>query len=423
MKKGILVLLVLFSAATLFSQTKQARFQNEIQALNSLLQQGKYKESIPLLESINRFRPNTYSVIYNLAACYAVTGNQTEAFRELEYLISIDTNLQFDSDSDFVKLKPNKRYSDILALRNTFDKFIAKSSDVVSFSDSTFHPENADYDPESAKWYSGSIRNGKIYEFDQYGNQTVKRFDFPSQIYSVFCVRLSSNRKKLFAAASVSPYHIKPNTEQKQQSALLIYDVESGKLESEIILNGDHTLGDLAYDKNGNLYLSDSRNPAIYEFDQKTKTFKEFISLPAAWNLQGLTFSSDFQFLFVADYISGVFKIDMKTKSVTEISNETNLSLKGIDGLLYYQQSLIAVQNGVHPKRIVSLHLNKYSDSITSVQTIEQNNPELDEPTNGMILHDEFFYLSNSPWGAYDRTFRFDESKSKRPAIKRIKLK
>jgi hypothetical protein len=50
--------------------------------------------------------------------------------------------------------------------------------------------------------------------------------------------------------------------------------------------------------------------------------------------------------------------------------------LDGIDGLWLQEGELIAIQNGLNPKRIVALALSDDGNHITSMRVLEQANPK-----------------------------------------------
>ena len=136
---------------------------------------------------------------------------------------------------------------------------------------------------------------------------------------------------------------------------------------------------------------------------------------------QGLDFTPDEKKLFLADYAKGVFLIDLITKKVTNIS--ADFTLLGIDGLYYYRGSLIGVQNGVNPERVIKLSLNRDLTRFDHFETLEANNPAFDEPTLGVLLKDRFYVIANSQWGAIDEAGHLaPDDKLKYPIILKIKL-
>jgi hypothetical protein len=165
-----------------------------------------------------------------------------------------------------------------------------------------------------------------------------------------------------------------------------------------------HYFGDMAMQPGTNrIYVSDSRHKALYMIDPDNermnlvREFEDFISL------QGLAFNDDGSILFFADYRRGLFRMDMKSGEVGSFKGSPDYSLMGIDGLYFYQNSLISIHNGIRPKRIMQFQLNGDMDSISSFRYLERANPVLEEPTLGVLVGDQFYYVANSPWPRYDQ--------------------
>jgi hypothetical protein len=74
----------------------------------------------------------------------------------------------------------------------------------------------------------------------------------------------------------------------------------------------------------------------------------------------------------------------------------------GIDGLAWYRGSLIAVQNGVVPPRVLRLQLDGPGQRITGVAVLDRNLLHATEPTIGTVWDRRYFYVANSQWEAYD---------------------
>jgi hypothetical protein len=95
----------------------------------------------------------------------------------------------------------------------------------------------------------------------------------------------------------------------------------------------------------------------------------------------------------------------------------------GIDGLYYYKGSLIGIQNGVNPQRVIKLSLSKDLCHFDRFETIEANNPVFDEPTLGVLVKNDFYFIANSQWGAVDESGKLAPAeKLKDPTVLKVKL-
>jgi hypothetical protein len=102
--------------------------------------------------------------------------------------------------------------------------------------------------------------------------------------------------------------------------------------------------------------------------------------------------------LFVPDYSRGIGILDLKTKSVKLLDHPPELSLAGIDGLYLAGASLIAVQNGTTPPRVIRISLDAGLTRALSWQIVEANWPGLGQPTHGVLVGRDFHFIVNSGW-------------------------
>ena len=82
---------------------------------------------------------------------------------------------------------------------------------------------------------------------------------------------------------------------------------------------------------------------------------------------------------------------------------------KGIDGLLWYKKSLVAIHNGVKPIRILQYFLNE-GNQILNAKVLDNNRPEFNEPALGTVVGNKLYFFANAPWKAYDKDGVLDES-------------
>ena len=62
----------------------------------------------------------------------------------------------------------------------------------------------------------------------------------------------------------------------------------------------------------------------------------------------------------------------------------------------------MGIQNGVNPHRVVRLRLDAGYGRIEGVSVLERKNPSFDEPTLGVVVGDELYYVANSQYGSFD---------------------
>jgi hypothetical protein len=171
------------------------------------------------------------------------------------------------------------------------------------------------------------------------------------------------------------------------------------------------------------VYVSDGAEGAIYRVGGVTGVFDRWFESDRFASPQGLAFSADERYLFVADYSYGIFRIGMKDRSMLLLPVPDDLAIMGIDGLDFYDGDLVVIQNGVRPHRVLRLTLAERMDRITGWETLEANHPDFDEPTLGIVVPDPrrqsavFYYVANSHWGAFDREGKLRKNADLTPPI------
>lgn len=105
--------------------------------------------------------------------------------------------------------------------------------------------------------------------------------------------------------------------------------------------------------------------------------------------------------MYIADYVRGIFRLELDGMKLVQVLPEFELSLKGIDGLVYTDQSLIAIQNNVNPMRVTRYALDRDGVKLVSYQILDRKHPAFNEPTGGDVVGDAFYYVANSQWSGY----------------------
>ena len=188
------------------------------------------------------------------------------------------------------------------------------------------------------------------------------------------------------------------------KSAVFQYDLETRKLIKTYVLNDTlkHLFNDLVI-VNGSIYLTDSENGTIYQINKETQTFTQFYHWDWMFYPTGITVSQDQQYLFVAHW-AGVSRITIADTQSVMLQVKPNTTLTGIDGINFYENCLIAVQNSAGPQsRIMKFELNKQMDAVTKGTVLESQNPLYNVPTAGTIVDDELFFIANSQLQNFDK--------------------
>jgi len=180
-------------------------------------------------------------------------------------------------------------------------------------------------------------------------------------------------------------------------SILLLLEISSGKLiKSYSLDNPDFIyLNDIAISSNDNVYITDSESNNIYTINESIDQLEVFYSNDEIRHPNGIAISPDNEFLYLATYTSGIRILNIKTKSLINHSNNH----KGIDGMKFYNNSLIAIVNSRRESEkngIYQFSLNENQNEIRTEKRIHRFGQENDIPTTFAIYNDFLFFVEDS---------------------------
>jgi sugar lactone lactonase YvrE len=399
MKKIILLLFCLLSAEA-YGQDKGLPFYYA--QAKEAYRKKSYPKFYEMIKEAHTLSPYHQGILYQLGLAASLTGRKEEAIENLKQAILIDNRFKLEGLADFNLIKGTPEFLKLLDLQKELGRRIIHSDTAFVITDRSLHAEGIEFDPVDNTFYLGSIHKRKIIARTPDGRVTDFCQEGIEGMTSIFGIKADAKRNVLWACSSPVPEM--ENYDSAARSAVFKFDLTTRKLiekfqRSRYERDGD--FGDLILSDDGEVFVSDGKNNMIFKVNEKRHQLEPFFGSPDFLNMQGLAFSKNEKYMFVSDYVKGIFRLTLRTREFVPISCSLDASLKGIDGLLYYENSLIAIQNGVNPSRIVRYFLNSSQNQIIRYEVIDRKHPAFGEPTMGVVAGDVLYYIANSQWGGY----------------------
>jgi len=274
-------------------------------------------------------------------------------------------------------------------------------------------PEGIAYDATSRTFFVSSIHKNKIIRIDEHNKVTDFIKSGKEGIGQALGMKVSDG--KLWVCSNTG----KGNAQD--QSMVHAFDLASGDLVNKWILPpGEiHLFNDLALDSHGNVIVSDTDYGAIYRVNPKSSNVELLIKDARLQYVNGITIAPDDA--VIVNTFKGFFKINTATQELKALPFP-NYSVIGIDGLCFYKQSLVGIQNVTYPVSINQYQLNATFDKIESARVLLADHPHFDIPTTGVIVDDWFYFIANSQMSNLDKHKIKDPTKLKEVLIMKIKL-
>lgn len=362
------------------------------------------------LDAAQLARPYSLYVLKNRILARSLAGRTDEAFALIEQAAERGLTLDLNGHEAFDLLKADPLYAPLKARMVENQKPIGTPAVFLRHDDTSLLPE-AIADDGAGGVYVGSVRNGEIIHLLRDGTRS-RMATAPGGVFD-----LELRGHTIWAAVNNQLAYV-GGKEQPPFAAIMAFDQVTGAIIHETRMTGaDVLFGDIEIDAMGAVYASDSSTPRIVKYSPGPDAIIEFAIDDRLVNLQGIALDEAGGHLFVADYLVGLFVINLADGVVRPIRNAANAHLGGIDGLYHHEGALIGIQNGSTPQRIIRMELNDKADAVVRLDVIQQNIDTWNEPTHGYLAHDAFRYIATSNWPSYDDAWNDRTDRPAKPLL------
>jgi len=281
---------------------------------------------------------------------------------------------------------------------------VTTGSLAFTLSDSNLLAEDIGFDPVSRHFFLTSVHQKKILECDSGGRCEDVIHSLPEMpLHAMLAIHVDAPRGVLWATTAGMSNETDFRPEYQGHSAVLKFDLRSHRLIERYEPNDarEHALGDMTVASNGDAYISDGTSGDLYVIRHDGGGLQSLVPAGVFVSPQAPALNGDESLLYVPDYVEGIAAIHLKSGSIEWMKSANPTALDGIDGLYWTSGGLLATQNGTSPERIVRFHLSAYN-RIDSFHVLEANWRGFGDPTHGVIVGDEFYYIVNSGWDRAD---------------------
>lgn len=357
------------------------------------------------VEAALALRPYHMELIYKRAGAAILNGDTATALADLRRVTESGLGYPVERDPDFGRLAGHPEFIRITHRFKRNLEPLGKSLRAFTAGPADFWPEGIAYDPRTKSYFLSGVHRRAILRRDARGVVTEFVPSGRNGLWSAMGLALDDSRRELWVGSAALREAADMDTLDFGRSALFRYDLKSGKLKQRYDLSardGEHLLGDITLGPDGNVYASDASAGLVWRWNRAADSLEVLVDKNVLSSPQGLVFGADPGKLYLADYARGPMLIDLASNQVSRVVAPENAALLGIDGLLRHGTSLLAIQNGTTPRRILQLDLAPDGRAITRVRVLDSGHPEAIEPTHGVVAGDTLYYVANSLWGVYE---------------------
>lgn len=348
----------------------------------------------------------------DVMAAEVAAGHPDRALLRLKALVHMGQSYaELLSTPLFAPMRALPEYAALSTAMAANSQPVSAAERVFELQPTEWVPEDIDYDTSGGRFLITSVLKSRVFAVNQDGTASV--FATSPDRWPMMALKVDALHRRVWVTEVLIG---------KSQSAVLLYDLKSGRLLHRIAGPAKTDLGDMCLTRNGDAIIADGGHGGLYRVDARALKFEridrgDFISP------QTPALAADSTGLWIPDYTRGIGLFDLSSRSVSWLAANDRYALGGVDGLYLFGNSLLVTQNGTSPERVTQFTLNDAASEIAAETTIDRATPTLGDPTHGVIVGDYFYYIANSGWDALDAAGHRKANQRLTPALlMRVKL-
>lgn len=366
---------------------------------------GDVQRQVWALQRMSRLYPNSGDIKLAIAVNLARLGDKSKTYDHLLKMQAQGFGYDLHDDERFKPVADTKVWEYVVANLQANLKTFGEGAVAFELPKGDTLFESMAWDPKRGRLLVGSAREGKVYLVDP---KTGKLEDFiaagpDNGMWAVHAMAADPARDALYVASVASVFYKGFAKEDFGKTGVFKFSLSTGKLLEKHLLKSDagaHALSSLTVSKNGQVFAADGVRNEIYRLGKGG--LELMVANPKLTSIRGLAASDDGKYLYFADYALGLFGVDLAGGKGFDVRfNPANLVLGGIDGLYFYDGTLVAIENGMSPKRVLRLSLSADGHAITKAMPLDVANPAFTLPTYGTVAGDSLYFIANSQKGDY----------------------
>lgn len=365
--------------------------------------------AVAALEKAAAAEPTDAVLTYFLGVVRAQSGDAPGALGALEQTLERGNGF-LPPDDIFESLGANRRFRHLRAQFALKLPRVVTGSVVATMSDPLLIPEGVAYDGVEDILYVGSIARRGVYRVGRGGK--LEPLSVPAdELDAVLGLAVDERARKLYA---VSTSALTSAGRTRPRNAVVVYDLRSGRRERTYAIAEAAQLNDVAVG-DGFLLATDSAGGGVWRVALADGKVDAVVPLGRAPGANGIALAGNGRAYVAAS--RRPLHLDLRTGEVTPMRLPPREQAAGIDGLYWYEGTLLGVQNVTTPGRVVQLTLAPDGTTVSRVETLQSHHqPAFSEPTTAAPAAKGLYVLTRTYVTRFDADGKIAGADTVRPA-------
>ena len=346
-------------------------------------------------------RPGHPGALFNLAFAEVLDEDPDASLMTLNRLLAMNVDMGIAGIDEFAPVRELRGWSEYAARIEELGRPVGDARVVRRYDVGDFIPEGIAV-AHGDEVYLGSIRYGDIVRLGDDAGVMLRGAG--GSHWSVFGMRLVGDSLWFVSSAVEQFAHL--DESDAGRSGLFEIELKTGNMTTRSLLpesGSRQVLGDFVVADADTFYLTDQSDGMLYRYSVSKAEFAPVVERGVFASPQGLVLDASGDYLYVADYVRGLFRVQLSDGSLVRVGVPDTISTHGIDGLYRHGNSLIAIQNGIQPNRVTRLDLSDDGTAVVGGDILAMSLPWFDDPNLGQVVGDRLVFIANSHWPRFDR--------------------
>lgn len=370
------------------------------QAAIEAYEAGDYLRFVQATIKLRNLRPYEPQYMVGMVVGTALIGRQTSAYSYMHKMQQQGLSFDFNSTDDTNSIRGTEVYDYINDLLIRAGDPLGEANVAFTLPESDRYPEAIAWDPTRERFLIGTLETGAVMAVSPAGERE-KLFgaDGIEGMWAIHGLVVDAERNRLWVSTAAVPAFQQLAGEDLGKSALLGFDLASLELKERHEVPADglpHVLGSVEVLGAGDVYVIDRVVPMLYRKAAAGQALEPFLGVRHLVGLRDLAASEDGQRLYVADAEMGILVVNPGEQKSAMLAGPETLNQGGISGLMVAGNSLLMLQSGIRPQRLMRLDLDDAGMAVASVAPIASGLEPFHFPSFGTVHDGLVYYFASS---------------------------
>lgn len=411
----LLALCLLVTALPLLAQSEAAKKAPEnVPALlvkaNNTFAEKDYAGFRDTMVTLHRLRPYNSDYMYQLVIAHALMNAKTPAYDIMLKMQKQGLSYDFSKTDNTTNIRDTQVFDYLNELMVLAGDPMGESEVVFTLPETVTMPEAIAWDESRGKFLVGTRSDGRILAVGMDGEVTeLVKADNENGMWAVMGLLVDETNNRLWVTSAALPVFSGFGPADKGRSALFEFDLKSLEMLNRhpVPVDGQaHILGNMVLSPTGDIFIVDRNLPLVYQKQANEDKLKAVLGLRKMVSMRGIAMNDDGSLMYIGDREMGIVVIEVKSGRTLPLNVPETLNLGGIDGLYFKDNSLVMVQNGIKPQRVMLLQLDSDGIQVTEVVPMAVAQPEFDYPSYGTIRGEDLYYFGSSHWAGSPKPYK-----------------